>query len=173
MPTWRPETGHAQIFAGAAASRCSSPAAGQPTVPAQEPYPQTDPLPGTDPCRAPIDLPPETDLRRAPIDPLPETDLRPAPIDRPHGAGQPRSGSRADRPAGADPVWWAEAGALLAASEVEEAVVDAAAEGALILLSNTIFTSSDVSRTVSASIASAIMAATKPMSVSSLRKSRR
>ena len=49
----------------------------------------------------------------------------------------------------------------------------AAAEGALILPSNTISTCSDVSITVLASIALAIMAATKPMSVSSLRKSRR
>ena len=69
-----------------------------------------------------------------------------APIDQPHGAGQPRRGSPADHLAEAGRVWGAEAGALLAALEVEacEAALEAeaceavdagadAAEGALML----------------------------------------
>ena len=73
--------------------------------------------------------------------------LFPALIDPPHGIGHPRRGSRADHSAGAGPVWGAEAGALLAALEVEEceaaleaeaceavdAGADVAAEGALML----------------------------------------
>ena len=73
--------------------------------------------------------------------------LFPALIDPPHGIGHPRRGSRADHSAEAGPVWGAEAGALLAALEVEaceaaleaeaceavDAGADAAAEGALML----------------------------------------
>jgi len=80
-------------------------------------------------------------------DPSPETDLHPEPIDRPREVGQPRRGSPADHLAEAGRVWGAEAGALLAALEVEaceaaleaeaceavDAGADAAAEGALML----------------------------------------
>ena len=121
------------------------------------PCPQTDPSPEIDLHPEPIDPAlgpcpqiapsPETNLHPEPIDRALETGLSPAPIDQPHGAGQPRRGSPADHLAEAGRVWGAEAGALLAALEVEaceaaleaeacEAVdvgADEPAEGALML----------------------------------------
>ena len=108
------------------------------------PCPQTDPSLGAGHRQAPIDRALGPCLQ---IDPSPETDLHPEPIDQPHGAGQPRRGSPAAHLAEAGPVWGAEAGALLAALEVEaceaaleaeaceavDAGADAAAEGARML----------------------------------------
>ena len=158
-PTSSREIGHAQIFAGAAASRCSGPAATaraggrfpqiDPSPGADHrlvdrvpgPCPQTDPSPETDlhpepidpalgPCPQ-IDPSPETDLHSEPIDRAPETGRPPAPIAQPHGAGQPRRGSPADHSAEAGRVWGAEAGALLAALEAEACEeVDAGADAA-------------------------------------------
>jgi Protein of unknown function (DUF3300) len=115
----------------------------------------------------------------------PSSGNRPSAANRPSGANRPAARSRpapqriASRPSGVGgPSMGAGADARLAAPEVEacEAAEDTgadAAEGALMLPSSTISTCSAVSITVSASIALAITAATKPMSASSLRKSRR